>query len=221
MTTDVFSRSRQGDVLASRREARRQSFLQAAGDLFIEKGYGATSLADVVRRSGGSLATLYELFGSKAGLFKALIAARVLRITAVFDADGAGERPPEEALGEFGRKMLDLILDPEVIAVQRLVVAESSQFPELATTFFAAGPAQTTRRLEDYLADQAARGRLRVEDPVLAAEHFGGLVKGSLHTRALFGLDHTAPDAMERARRVSQAVTLFLGYYAAVRDHAR
>jgi TetR/AcrR family transcriptional regulator, mexJK operon transcriptional repressor len=203
-----------GETLASsRREARRQAFLQAAGDLFIEKGYGATSLADVVRRSGGSLATLYEFFGNKAGLFKALIADRVTRITGVFDAAGAAERRPGAALDEFGRKMLDLILDPEVIAVQRLVIAESSQFPELASTFFAAGPAAANTRLRAYLAEQATRGRLRITDADLAAEHFGGLIKGSLHACTMFGIPDAIPDPAERERRVKVGVALFLKLY--------
>lgn len=34
----------------------------------MEQGYDGTSLAEIVRRSGGSLATLYDLFGNKQGL---------------------------------------------------------------------------------------------------------------------------------------------------------
>ena len=51
-----------------KREARRDAMLDAALELFLERGYGAISLTDVVKRSGGSLATLYELFGGKLGL---------------------------------------------------------------------------------------------------------------------------------------------------------
>jgi AcrR family transcriptional regulator len=214
LSAEAISQSGTGETLASsRREARRQAFLQAAGDLFIEKGYGATSLADVVRRSGGSLATLYEFFGNKAGLFKALIGDRVSRLTGVFDAAGAAERRPEAALEEFGRRMLDLILDPEVIAVQRLVIAESGQFPELLGTFFSAGPATTTTRLTAYLADQAARGRLRIIDPDMAAEHFGGLIKGSLHVRTMYGIADASADPADRERRVKVGVALFLKLY--------
>ena len=216
MNADTVSHATTSETLASsRREARRQAFLQAAGDLFIEKGYGATSLADVVRRSGGSLATLYEFFGNKAGLFKALIADRVGRLTGVFDAAGAGERRPEAALEEFGRRMLDLVLDPEVIAVQRLVIAESSQLPELASTFFSAGPAATTSRLTAYLAEQAARGRLRIADPEMAAEHFGGLIKGSLHVRTMYGIADAAAETQDRERRVKIGVAFFLKLYGA------
>ncbi len=70
---------------STRRDIRRQAIMEAAAELFLDKGYAATSLADVVRRSGGSLQTLYELFGSKDGLFKALIESRCAQVTDVFD----------------------------------------------------------------------------------------------------------------------------------------
>ena len=61
---------------SSRRDARRHAMLDAALELFLEKGYGAVSLNEVVRRSGGSLSTLYDLFGGKLGLLKACVAER-------------------------------------------------------------------------------------------------------------------------------------------------
>src|SRR5262245_3793367 len=60
-----------GYTFPSRGEARRQAMLQAAGELFLEHGFEGTSVSDVVKRSGGSLATLYAWFGSKEGLFEA------------------------------------------------------------------------------------------------------------------------------------------------------
>src|SRR3546814_5445337 len=56
----------------SPRERRHEAILDAAEALFIEQGYDRTSLAEIVRRSGGSLATLYELFGNKQGLLHAI-----------------------------------------------------------------------------------------------------------------------------------------------------
>ena len=56
----------------SPRALRHEAILDAAETLFIEQGYDRTSLAEIVRRSGGSLATLYELFGNKQGLLHAI-----------------------------------------------------------------------------------------------------------------------------------------------------
>ena len=54
------------------RARRHVAILVAAEALFIEQGYERTSLAEIVRRSGGSLATLYDLFGNKQGLLHAI-----------------------------------------------------------------------------------------------------------------------------------------------------
>ncbi|RYD43145.1 MAG: TetR/AcrR family transcriptional regulator, partial [Sphingomonadales bacterium] len=51
----------------SPRERRQSAILDAAESLFLEQGYERTSLAEIVKTSGGSLATLYELFGNKQG----------------------------------------------------------------------------------------------------------------------------------------------------------
>lgn len=196
-----------------RREARRRAFIDAAGDLFVEKGYGDTSLADVVKRSGGSLATLYEFFGNKAGLFKALIDDRASRITRILSQPESEEHSVAASLEAHGRQLLDLMLEPNVIAVQRLVIAESAQFPELASMYFSAGPAAVFDGLKAYLIKQAQLGRLVIDDPVLAAEHFGGLVKGMCHVCALFGVPDGLTDA-ERHQRVTLAVEAFLKLYA-------
>lgn len=196
-----------------RREARRRAFLEAAGDLFVEKGYGDTSLADVVRRSGGSLATLYEFFGNKAGLFKALIDDRASRITRILSQPESEEHAVAASLEAHGRQLLDLMLEPSVIAVQRLVIAESAQFPELASMYFSAGPAAVFESLKAYLTQQTRQGRLTIDDPALAAEHFGGLVKGMCHVCALFGVPDGLTDAA-RHQRVTLAVEAFLKLYA-------
>ena len=57
---------------ASRRQAQaretRAAVVRAAQALFLEKGYGATTVADVARAAGVSVETVYGAFGSKAGL---------------------------------------------------------------------------------------------------------------------------------------------------------
>src|SRR5215470_2225634 len=53
---------------------RRQSLLNAARDVFLEKGYANATIDEVVGRAGGSKATVYALFENKEGLFAALVA---------------------------------------------------------------------------------------------------------------------------------------------------
>src|SRR3546814_2220272 len=57
----------------TRREDRRQAILDAAESLFLEQGYERVSVNAIVQRSGGSLATVYDLFGNKHGLLYAVV----------------------------------------------------------------------------------------------------------------------------------------------------
>jgi AcrR family transcriptional regulator len=53
----------------------RGDILAAAGKLFRDRGYGATSMPLIATESGVVVETVYRAFGSKAGLFRAVIEA--------------------------------------------------------------------------------------------------------------------------------------------------
>lgn len=75
----------------------REALLSAARDVFLTKGYGEATVADIVEVSGISVGSLYHHFGGKPGLFLALW-ERFMRSQeerthrAAKAADGTGER---------------------------------------------------------------------------------------------------------------------------------
>lgn len=197
---------------SARRDARRRAMLEAAAELFVEKGYGATGLTDVVKRSGGSLATLYGMFGNKAGLFKAIVEDRCLQITAVFEDAEFERRPPREALMAYARRFFTLLMGRDAVMVIRLIIAEGGQFPELAPLFVASGPEPAMARVADFLRRQTGRGALRVENPAQAAEQFCQMVQGIHYLRAVCGLP-VALSPEETERHLDGAVSMFLRAY--------
>jgi AcrR family transcriptional regulator len=202
----------------SKRDARRRAFLDAAMQLFIEKGYGATSLSDVVGRSGGSLATLYDMFGNKAGLFRELIEDKCATLTAMFEETAVADIPPQQALTRFAHLLLALCGSGVAAAAYRLLIAEGPQNPELVTTFFASGPDAGRARMAAYLRSQAKRGLLEFEDAELAAERFCGMMFGDLDMRLACGLPLPAqfqPPNLER--HIEEGVRAFLRAYAATK----
>jgi AcrR family transcriptional regulator len=52
--------------------ARRRAVVEAAHRLFLEEGYGETSIERVAEEAGVSAATVYAAFGSKAGILSAV-----------------------------------------------------------------------------------------------------------------------------------------------------
>jgi AcrR family transcriptional regulator len=191
---------------------RGQAILAAAKSLFLQQGYAATSLEQVVARSGGSLATVYRLFGNKEGLWRALISGFTARIGAPLRAPAAHDGHAREALIAMGLEMAEVECSAEAGGGVRLMLAESARSPELARNLFAYGPDAGRAMLARYFAEETAAGRLSVPDPALAAEQFCHLIAGDRLLRNACGL-LKPPNADQERRRVAAAVDLFLKSY--------
>ena len=97
---------------------RRDAILRAARLCFLDRGFIRTSISDVIALSGGSRATVYDEFGSKEGLFAALIASILDEMRLPEIADG----PPEDVLREVGLAYMAQLMDPEALALYRVVL---------------------------------------------------------------------------------------------------
>jgi AcrR family transcriptional regulator len=93
----------------------RQRILSIAGALFADKGYAATSLADIAERLGTSKAALYYHFRSKAAILDALLAEPLAAYTRLAEAAADGSLAPTDLLTAVidttvaARSLLDLL----------------------------------------------------------------------------------------------------------------
>lgn len=194
---------------ASRGEKRRARLLEAARKVFLERGFEGTTLDHLIAAAGGSRTTLYEQFGDKEGLFAAIIEAICDDIQAPL-ADGPGSDPdPGTVLQAFALRYMKRLMEAESLALYRLVVADSRRFPTLGARVFAAGPERGAQGLAEYLRAQSRAGTLRVRDPDRSVRIFLEMIKGDLHTRALFGAG-PPPEPREIEATVRSAVGIFL-----------
>ncbi|MGE3143512.1 MAG: TetR/AcrR family transcriptional regulator, partial [Hyphomonadaceae bacterium] len=108
----------------SRGEARRAAFLEAATDVFLEQGYEAASVNEVVRRAGGSLATLYSQFGNKDGLFAAVVEQATTRFSQSIMSAVDPDMALADGLQAIGEHFLTTALTPRSLAFFRLIVGE-------------------------------------------------------------------------------------------------
>jgi TetR/AcrR family transcriptional regulator, mexJK operon transcriptional repressor len=92
------------------------------------------------------------------------------------------------------------VIHPDVLQVRRLVVREAGRFPELARTCYERAPQRTVVTLASYLQRLADRGLLRLEDPLVAANHFAFLILGMPLDRAMFGAQDDALTPADHAR---------------------
>lgn len=192
--------------------AKTEAILDAAAEVFGERGLSA-SMEEIARRACVSKQTIYNHYGSKPELVRAIVDRRMAEITAPLDLPEAAEHP-EEALAAFGRTMLTAVLMPRGTSMLRMTVESAADQPDLARAFFEAGPATSRRRLASFLEMEHAAGRMSVEDPTLAAEFFVGMVIGAYQIAQLLGV-HRTLDAAGIERVAGEAASRFMKAYSA------
>lgn len=216
------ARARRGAAAASPRLAdRRRKFIAAAEQLFLERGYAGASVNEVVRIAGGSLATLYAEFGTKEKLFEAVLSQRAAAIFEGGAQQQAHIADVQAELRALAAKMQTRILSADGLAIYRLAVSEAPRFPGLRKTVLRTGLRGFLRHLAGYFGELSAAGRIRFDDPLLAAERFLSLVQGQQLFVACCG-DGARISAAGRKRHVAEAVDAFLKIYplrAARRAH--
>jgi TetR/AcrR family transcriptional repressor of mexJK operon len=193
---------------------KRQAVIEAAGALFIAQGYGAVSMDAIARAAGVSKATLYAHFASKDKLFATIISEACEQHVAM------GGLPPDlsddlaGALTALGQRTLRFLLEPERLAIHRVVIAESMRFPELGRAFYEGGPVFFRKAFNAWLVAQDTAGRLAVPDPAMASDQFIGMLRGpGVFLRASLGLPPPPTDA-EIDAVVEATVRTFLRAYA-------
>jgi AcrR family transcriptional regulator len=191
--------------------AKTEAILDAAVEVIGQRGLAAPMEA-IAKRAGVSKQTVYNHYGSKAELLRALMARRVAMITAPLRDPGAIDNP-REALEAFARSMLETVVTPKSRAIMRVVIQGAGEMPDVAREVFEAGPRQTRRQLSLFLAEESRLGRLEVENPDQAAEFFSGMVLSHHQLRSLLGLPpEKTPE--ELAALAAEAAARFMRAYA-------
>jgi AcrR family transcriptional regulator len=172
----------------SREEAEQlgEKILTVATQLFLENGYGATSIEAVAERARISKRTFYHRFADKSALFGAVV-HRIIE----------GLRPPPdiplfvgETIDEILRRLASLMLraamTPAALALNRLVVAEATRFPDLAATLAKEGAtAEVIADIAALLDREQAAGRIKFGDTGFAAAQYMQLVIAIPQKRAM------------------------------------
>ena len=190
-------------------KAKNEAILDAASAVLFERGLAAP-LDEIARRAGVSKQTIYNHYGSKAELVRALIARRSQLITAPLDVPGAEDRP-EAALAAYARMLLETIIMERGVRLMRLIIESAPTQPEIAHAVFGATAGASRSKLAAFLEREARAGRLAVPDPAEAAGFYTGMVIGHHQLQGLLSLPHglTAESidhiAAEVARRFMRA----------------
>ncbi len=194
----------------SARERRHSAILDAAEALFLEQGYDRTSLADIVRRSGGSLATLYDLFGNKQGLLRA-IATRWSDETAFRPLEPTATVATSHVaiLKDYAYQRSDEMRSPRAIALMRMLVSESVRDRDFAARIYRDLRVPAIDELVELFTGWANAGEADIDDPEAAAKLFLNIVFGDSMLNALAGIEEEWPDRAEIDWRLRPFISHF------------
>src|SRR3569832_88180 len=169
---------------------------EAARHEFAASGYAATSMDSVARRAGISTKTLYRLIPNKAALFEAMITDRIDTFASVVRLRACDGSNIEKALREALIVCGELVLNGDVISLQRVILGDSEKFPEIAEIFYRKALRRTEQTLANWLHAQSERGLIKIADVDTAAGMLLGMLVFQPQRAVLFG--HASPPTREQ-----------------------
>src|SRR4249919_3573319 len=117
-----------------RSDRKRRAIVEAATAAFLRGGYLGTSMDEIAALAGVSKQTVYKHFADKERLFTEVVISTVNEASdpvhaEVLELRDSGDLAAD--LRDLARRQLTLVLQPKLMQLRRLVIAESARFPEL------------------------------------------------------------------------------------------
>ncbi len=197
----------------SRTDIKHIAILQAAKTIFLQQGYAQTSMDTVALAAKVSKRTVYDHFKTKKALFESILQIHWTTMAEVKDQQLKQELDVRLFLKRFAKMFLQFIYHPDTIALFRLLIAESPQFPDLMTHLVKDGKAPFTRYLITFFKQKKQTGELKIKSPDRAAAYFIGMLKEYHFWPMMMGLNANAhlsqPDVL-----VNEIIEIFMQAFA-------
>jgi AcrR family transcriptional regulator len=186
--------------------------MEAARSHFFAHGLERASVDAIAAEAGVSKMTVYSNFGSKEGLFEAVVQDRTERVV----GGSAGVQAldplrPQKALPAVGEQFLELTREDDSLGKIRLVYSAAGAYPEACRAFYRQGAERLIGELAAYLRRANDAGTLKVKNPRMAADLFLAMFLGDGNFRGLLMLE--MPDARENKELLREAVRVFMAAY--------
>lgn len=186
-----------------------EAILEAAGNLFLEKGFAATSIEAIAAQAGVSKVTIYNQFQTKERLFREAVSQECAQLDVELSwGENAGSLRDE--LINFGASLNAFLDRPELLQFQSRLEADLVEYPEIGTAFLNAGPRHVHASLAEILTAEENDGRIMTSAIDDAAEQLISMCRGMGDLEMRFG---HVPSQEQTSKRIAAAVDLFLSVY--------
>lgn len=188
-------RNRAGRPTAEELERRKLRVMEVATDMFVSRGYAATTLLDIAKKAGVATRTLYQHFGDKEAIFREVIFARDAAVIAKPEVDEGDDL--RSALRKAAHYSYEVALRPLSIDLMRLMIAESARFPELMSEVATKIFTRFKHNVADFFRKLAARGLVPEGNHDESAALFVDLLLGNQTVMIYFGWLTANPQEQE------------------------
>ncbi|MEO1025671.1 MAG: TetR/AcrR family transcriptional regulator [Pseudomonadota bacterium] len=172
-----------------------KQIIDAAVAEFQEKGFSDASMDRVSMRADVSKRTVYKYFSSKENLFNEIVEIFSQYFAEMAEIQYQAERPIRDQLIELGWAEGEILMNPEIMAMARMLISETLRNPCLAAE--AQGKIDKTKAFSTLMRGAAETGQLEVSDPDAAATEFLALIKGKAFWPVMLGADPVSRDEMQ------------------------
>ena len=149
-----------------RADARPTEIIQAAYQVFSEKGFAAARLDEIAKRAGVSKGALYLYFETKQDIFEAVVKDAVApNIGAIEQFALAFPGPFEQLIRMMIPRVAELADKSDIGKVVKMVIGESGNFPEIARIWHDDIVGKALGLLTGLIARAQERGEVRTGDP--------------------------------------------------------
>jgi TetR/AcrR family transcriptional regulator, mexJK operon transcriptional repressor len=181
----------------------RAAILRAARPIMLRDGLGGTTLDLVAAEGGIAKMTLYRHFPGKEALFEGLVTATCESMRQGLESAPTADtdKPIASRLADELRAFTSALIEPDGLALYRLIVADGWRFPDLARVFDRSGMRVIRRRIAELL----ETGGAPADRSRQVAAEVVALALGDAYQRAILGLAEEG-DGEAFARQIEAAV---------------
>ena len=182
--------------------------------MFLRNGYLGTSMDEVAALAAVSKQTVYKHFADKESLFSEIVTGTVDEVgdPNTRRCSTSRQRRPRGRPARPRAPAAPRVMQPRVLQLRRLVIGEAGRFPQLGRSSTSAARGARSQALAEAFERLAPEGKLKLDDPALAAAHFNWLVMSIPLNQAMLLGEDEQPDL---DRYADEGVRVFLAAYGA------
>lgn len=205
------------DQKLSSTNTKKDQIRSAAERLFLQNGFAATSMNAITAEAGVSKQTVYSYYAGKEELLCDVLKRLITNLTAEKLSDGnmtfnnRGEL--ERVLNRLAQQFISSLLEPDYLALVRVIIAEMPRFPQLGKLFRATVPDQVMKSVMSILELAQAKELVDIKDLQAAVRMFVGPLLTYILLGGLLVADH--PPEKPDPGDIGAIVNLFMKSIAA------